>query len=208
KIYKEQLVELQKEIFEKILNVSKESYISLFIETRKLYHRIANVSKKSILIDSTKNIFRIYFLYKLLDDFKIIRLIRDGRSVYNSLLNKENIPFQVARAEVVKNNQFLDFWFNGLMGDKVYYLRYEDLCAHPEEAIKDMCDWIGVPFEENMLERKDVEYHFVGGSNSIYGELKNKPLKVNMEWEEMLTNWEVEQFNKMGDFQNKAYGYV
>lgn len=48
------------------------------------------------------------------------------------------------------------------------HVRYEELCHDPAGVTARLCDFIGVPFESEMLRSGAVERHFIGGNDMQY----------------------------------------
>lgn len=67
----------------------------------------------------------------------------DGTNPYRAILKWRNVMQKHFEAEAA------------LGPERYTLLRYEDLAAHPVEELQRLCDFLGVPFEEEMLDFKN-----------------------------------------------------
>lgn len=85
-------------------------------------------------------------------DSPIIRIVRDPRDVALSLRNvpwgAKTLPEALLFWKRLDENSATFFDSDGLG----YTLRFEDLLSSPDETLKKLCDFIGEPFEEQMLD--------------------------------------------------------
>ena len=56
---------------------------------------------------------------------------------------------------------------------RVYFLRFEDLLSKPEMTVKDICEFVNIPFESELLEVPQI------GSSSEIDQPENKGLNTN-----------------------------
>jgi hypothetical protein len=151
----------------------------------KAYREIFDLSGKDIIIDSGKNVYRALVLSRYVRkegwETAFIFLIRDGRSVINSYMKTEgkiklkngvesqNYPAETFLRSMwgwlkinVRNRRI----FNSTMKNGYYHLRYEDFVKDPQETVKDICDFVGMTYNENMLELDRKTHHLIGGAIS------------------------------------------
>jgi len=94
-------------------------------------------------------------LYRLFPNAKFVFLLRNPLAVMASILNsfvKDNWHWlQEFKVDLLKSPQCL---LDGieLLGDKAIVLRYEDLVADPAAQTKQLCDRLGIEFNEAMLD--------------------------------------------------------
>jgi hypothetical protein len=145
---------------------------------------------------------------ELFPDAKIIHLIRDGRDVASSLLplsfgpNTAYVAAKKWRNAVEDGMQFAE-----KHPDKVYTVRYEDLVDDPEKYLREICDFLGEPFKEEML-----HFYHTGTARvprrEIHGQL-NKP--VNKEraarWKKDLSPHQVRVFEAVAGPLLAKLGY-
>ena len=56
---------------------------------------------------------------------------------------------------------------------KYIHIKYEDFCANPENTIKDLCSFIGVPFFDSMLNPEESKHHMIGSYSIITRKFEN-----------------------------------
>ena len=87
---------------------------------------------------------------------KILHVTRDPRAVVHSFLVKEKRAFHSINLYYVakywaKCERLADR-FEGFAPQKIKRIRYENLVERPEATVRDICSYIGVDFEDHMLE--------------------------------------------------------
>lgn len=121
---------------------------------RAVYESYASYHGKDIWGDKTpRYITHIDVLNNLFPDGKFIHLVRDGRDVALSLMAQRFGPSDFVSA--------LRFWREKiLVGQKmlamlpegrVFTLRMEDLAAAPEEHMGELCDFLDIGYDPQML---------------------------------------------------------
>ena len=90
----------------------------------------------------------VFTLEKVYPNAKFIYIVRDGKAVAPSLINKfANTPMGKSRALVSAADYWhgiVSFWDKQVipqLGNKVYKLRYEDFCADPLSALNKIADF-------------------------------------------------------------------
>lgn len=123
-----------------------------------LYASIALKSGADIAGDKSPNdlgslgILRNTQLFK--SNIKLIHIVRDVRDVVLSLQNTSWAPQNIEMTfPGIWNTTNLNLRrFASQKPENVFFLRYEDFIANPEAMLKQMCDFLGVPFESRMLD--------------------------------------------------------
>lgn len=144
----------------------------------------------------------------LFPDSKIIYLIRDGRDVAASLLPLSFGPNTAyVAAKKWKNSVEDGLKFARSHPDQVFTVRYEDLIDDPEKYLREMCAFVGEPFNESML-----EYHRTGTARvprrEIHGQL-NKPVNTERKarWKKDLSPYQVRVFEAVAGPLLAQLGY-
>ena len=141
----------------------------------------ANIFKKFLLYESAKNnksvpceqtprnVFYINEILKLYPGAKIINMIRDPRDVLLSqkrkwkrrFLGAREIPLQEAIRSKINYHPIIisKLWNSSICaGDKyynherVYSLHFEELLQKPEIKVKEICKFIGISFNQSLLQ--------------------------------------------------------
>jgi len=137
-------------------------------ETEILYNYLAEKNKKSLIIDSTKNIKWLEKQISFLSNFKLelylIYLGRDGRAVINSRIRKykdANIKELINnwKEHIKKTNRL----YQSFEGKKIK-IHYEELATNPVKVIQNLCDLMKISYEEEMLKYYQHEHHPLGGN--------------------------------------------
>jgi hypothetical protein len=153
--------------------------------TVAMYEQIRTSLGKRVLVDLSKafawRMTRSIFSPWKRERAGYIFLIRDSRAVVSS-----KPPSGQKLDEVLTQHKK---WmrrlvrFAGRQGDRNLTVHYEDLCANPRAEMLRICEWMGVPFNETMLNpygRRDI-HHFVNSSISKYT-WDSKEIRLDDSW--------------------------
>ncbi len=92
-------------------------------------------------------------LYRLFPQARFVFLVRDGRDVASSILQRWWGPLDFINCIrywerlVILGHKMLSM----LPSDSVHYLRYEDLVSDPEGEIRSLCHFLGISYEKKMV---------------------------------------------------------
>jgi hypothetical protein len=134
-----------------------------------LYEQISTRTKKTIIVDSTKNTRwirkQIDTLSNTTSELFVIFLQRDGRAVINSWIRK--YPARGA-GELIGNWARQVGWTQALFdrfdGKKIK-VRYEELATEPERVTRELCAFLEIAYQPDMLSFYQHEHHPLGGNN-------------------------------------------
>ena len=122
---------------------------------------------------------------------RIIHVVRDGRAVVHSAMKKAYVIeeknndgkvkkkvirqprdrietfFQALRGWLVGNLRTMQA-FRTLPSNQYIRLRHEDLCIDPAGQLKRICSFIGVSYEQRMLNFRSITHHNIAGSAMRY----------------------------------------
>jgi hypothetical protein len=133
-----------------------------------IYPLLSKKTGKSIVIDSTKKLEWIKTqLNKLANtpsETYLIYLLRDGRAVINSRLRKYKAthPEEIIE-DWIRHMKKTNSFYQGFNGPKIQ-LHYEELATEPDKAIRFVCQFLGIIYEDEMLRYYDHEHHPLGGN--------------------------------------------
>ena len=144
--------------------------------------------KKTMVIEKTPN--HIYVLDKIKKEYsntKFILNIRDPRDIVSSLYSRfENWDKSVDRLkkdfECIK--KFYSFG---------YLVKYENIVNNFENTFIDICKYINIDFDENMLEYYKYAPNWYGVENPKDTDGKDKIYKNNISNHEIRRSWQVKQ---------------
>ena len=156
------------------------------------------------------NTFYLEWIYQVFPNARYINLIRDGRDVVSSLkkaglTNMENACLRWNMAIDHVSN------FENKYGTaKVLHVYYEDLVSNPTKAIKKICEFLSIPFRDQMLDNSgitsnmnDIKYfeHFKNLLNPINEESIGK-------WKKNLSSTEIKMIMNQISINMKKLNYI
>jgi len=131
------------------------------------YYYSKYILNRKISIYGDKNNYyldHIDIIQSLYPDAKFIHIIRDGRSVaasYKGVMSKNingkyapKLPTKISdiATQWVENIDTITKNFVNIDKNNKYVMRYEDLILNPTKTLESIVTFLGVDFEENMLE--------------------------------------------------------
>ena len=142
---------------------------------------------------------------------RIIHMIRDPRDRYSSSLTR----WKVSRGGIGSGT---GIWLNTINRAEHFLnkypnnyitIRYEDLTADPEKKLKEICEFIGEPYSEEMLSMRGAKDFRDKGGNSSYAQ--RKPGKITTssvgKYREVLTKYQVAYLQMFSKKTMLKYGY-
>ena len=181
----------------------------------RLFEAARNISGKEFVVDSSKLIKRLaIFNASGLFNIKAIYLIREACGFLYS--QKKRHYGSVESARILENGEYeFDFekrfldgqlkanllwylnnlsifrYFKKMAFENSIVVRYEDLCSNPQNVLSKLCDFIGVPFETEMLDYGDRVHHNLGGNPMRNNAIKRKGIEYDNKWKEELSGSEL-----------------
>jgi hypothetical protein len=149
-------------------------------------------------------------LWRLFPTCRVIHVLRDGRDVAVSLLATEWGPKNLLKiAEDWRWNTLLGHKMGAFLGEQYLEIRYEDLVCNPESILRQICDFLLEPYDENML-----LYHTSAESQMPPGSLKwhrasvspPDPKKVGL-WKHRMSLSDRILFEQVAGHELQMFGY-
>lgn len=137
---------------DRIFRGAKErDLINVFFAIYEQYRE--SVNKKRWGCKSTFMIHHVALVREYYPKAKFLYMVRDGRDVAVSakktIFNRYSVYYT---AQLWKKEQQIGiYWLNKLTEDDIYLLRYEDLLADPQEAVRSICAFLDISYQEGML---------------------------------------------------------
>lgn len=214
-------------LFRDYWGVDKHRLISVLIASKdsltypllcKIIFRISSPGKKEVRIFFDKNPLYYYFLQELSDIFpeaKYIHLVRDYRA---NLVSHKKV-FTVKKGTDIayrwmKVNMLVEESKNRAPQNYLT-LKYEELVSNPAQNMEVVCRFLGLPFDENMVQNHQSGMYSKFNSNKKEGFLKVhqnvfnpiNPALIN-EWKEKISPEELLNVESaVGKFAETMYGY-
>ena len=208
-------------LFNNLTNNQQLSYdraVSLVYETyRQQFDPTASIW-------GDKNPFHIYQLGKIrkyFPDVRVILIVRDFRACYSSV--KKLVAKEQERGEVwpgIKTIAGLTHQWNQVVKiiekynqkwEQFYLVSYEDLVREPSAQLAKICKWVGVDFQESMLEfyQKNAELGLVPVNQMVWHPNTFEPVgsdRINA-WQDELSVTELETIELMNWKNLEKLGY-
>ncbi len=137
---------------------------------------------------------------------KFIHILRDGRAVYRSTKEvdwgyKDIITGSKNWRENVTSCLIKEKAFS----DKVYTVRYEDLTTESERSLKNICEFLEIDFQKNMLESKGIKKPNFAKYTKDLGKKANT--KSHTKWKETLSKKEIAHFTAYNEKLLRKFNY-
>ena len=170
---------------------------------------VLDVSGASVFVDASKRADFVQPLLKnSLIDLRIINLYRDGRGIVNSW-KKNNPKISIARLirKWVAQEKARTKILREVPKERVYALKYEELCATPDEILQKLYRFIGVSSDVETIEgyKTKVEHHIVGNPMRLN---QTETIRLDEKWRQQLSQRDLLTFRLLGSPQNRRNGYT
>lgn len=146
-------------------------------------------------------------LHKIFPNCKVIILIRDGRAIANSIMPLDWGPNSITRAAYYWEQRLAhSFAAKQYLGNQAIIVRYEDILSESKVTIGNICNFLDVPFESNMLNANGFsvpkftkEQHNLVGNGIVRNRIDS--------WKDSLSQREIEVFESLTDDILLMLGY-
>lgn len=137
---------------------------------------VARRTGSRVVCDTSKSPRWALFLNRFVEwglDIRYVFVIRDPRAVIASHIRKnrsigdaiDKFTMEVDRIRELKErlgrHRFID-------------VRYESFVRKPEQELRKLCDFLGLEFEEAMLDYDQFEHHIIGGNDKARSRIKRE----------------------------------
>jgi sulfotransferase family protein len=183
---------------------------------------------KRVLVDSSKIGLRLkYLLRNPALDVRVIRLIRDGRAVAltytdparyadasdpalrgggtGSSRDGERLPLARAAREWRRGNEEADAILRRLPHSRWTEVRYEALCARPDETLHRVLTFLGLTSASVWRDFRSVEHHVIGNGMRLDS---NEAIRLDNSWVSALSPRDLDLFDSLAGDVNRRLGYA
>lgn len=187
------------------------------------WYKEAKRLNKSIIVEKTpSHIHRIDNIFSTVKNARIILMLRDGRDVACSIKERTG-DFNKGINRWIEDNEIGYVYWND---ERVMVVRLEDLTANSKDVLKDICDFIKIDFESEMITKQGSKpklyytdkipdrYDFEGQEPSDFTHNARRNWQVNQglfsdtsRWNKELNQEELSLFNQKAGHLLKLYGY-
>ncbi|MCU7938652.1 MAG: sulfotransferase [gamma proteobacterium symbiont of Bathyaustriella thionipta] len=167
---------------ENLLNLAPVGDVQAFIRNIFMEEGKAH-GKQHVFIKENQNYEYLPFLMSLFPENKYIYLVRDPRDMALSWKKNDNIKGGVVHAakQWKKDQQnFLKNYWVLRQNNNAHFVTYENLIEFPEKEIKNILNFLGLSYEDNMLHfYKDPLTKENSSMNSAWNNLSQGVMKNN-----------------------------
>lgn len=134
----------------------------------ELADAILRVTGKKFLVDSSKSVFKFRTVYDAhAGSTRAIVLVRDYRAVVHSKM-KRGLSLEESAIGWQRKMIQIESLTDDLKPQSIYKVKYESLCSNPETEMANICQFLGLKFENAVLTRPTEDVHHIGGSPSKF----------------------------------------
>lgn len=174
--------------------------------TLLLNDSIRRVSGARIVVDASKSYLKGLGLYLAQPAAtRLILLTRDGRANLYSRLRRGTAPGRSLRSWQNFYQRALPLLQRNVPDAHRWSIKYESLATHPEREIAKICDWLGVPYEPEMLEFRATVHHLAEG-NRMRGKGDSK-IQFDEAWKSGMRAADLAFFERHAGALNRSLGY-
>lgn len=136
---------------ELVAAAGEKSFAGLYAALHMAYAKQGN--KQRWGEKTPRNAFWIDEIHALFPDSRFIHIVRDGRDMAIDISDSILLPYSVYSGANLWQRYVLAIRdsMHRLPGGSFMEVRYEDLCANPETAIRKLCGFLGEDFDRAML---------------------------------------------------------
>jgi hypothetical protein len=171
-----------------------------------LFDAVIQSSQVQYVVDSSKSWFRMKLLYLWKPELmKIIFLVRDGRGVVYSHIRKENLSIEEAARSWARTQKANLWMLRSIPAESWRLVRYEDLTSEPDSTLLNLCNWLGLSYEPEMLRFRQTKHHNLAGNRMRFG--SEEKIINAAHWRSELKAEDLDAFNCIAGKLNKYFGY-
>jgi hypothetical protein len=171
-----------------------------------LFDVIAEVEGRSIVIDSSKHYLEAISLYKSAPSrTRIILLIRDGRAVFFSGLKRGHGRRSSLNAWLRTYRRAIPLLDLHVPSADRIGVQYERLAADPARELHRICAFIGMRFEQSMLDFRAGQHHLLSGNEMRLS--GGSEIRADESWREHLSSSDRSYFEARAGKFNAEMGY-
>ena len=174
----------------------------------QLFEAVSRVAGTPIIVDSSKYPLPMKSLY-LADPerVRIIYLVRDGRAVSRSLMNRQDLSLEEAARRWTRFNWNLELVMRTISARNVLRVRYEDFCRNPSDHLTRLSEFVGTANPIPLQPLHKDRFHNIGGNPMRFRRGETK-IVLDEKWKDELTTEQLGTFEAIGGKLNRRLGYT
>lgn len=189
-------------------SLASQNQVTIHDLIHTLYQSFAEHEGKTSWADKSLFFRKIDLLAKIFPEAKFIHLVRDGRDVFHSWRKMDKLKDNVVATAIDWNYKLkrINNSFERLPENRHITLKYEDLLEEPEETVKKLCNFLGIDFQNNMMNYHQTSHYYIGEHHSelIF---KNIDSSNKYKWRKNMTTTEINAFELICKNNLKKYNY-
>ena len=175
-------------------------------DSMTVFEAIIAHSNPAGIVESSKSALRFRSIYdRYPDRAKAIVLHRDYRAIVYSKMKRGASLEAAANTWALKIKQ-IDKLTSDIPDDRIFQIRYEDLCADPRKQMQRACQFLNIKFEEAMLARPTEGIHDLGGSPSKF-QVERKEIRFDSEYLNALSQAQLSKLRNLVGDAAESCGY-
>jgi hypothetical protein len=142
-------------------------------------------------------------------NLKVIRLIRDPRGFCNSYRNRHRTKdsIELGARVWVKANRYIDGALDNFPPERIYRQKYEAFCQSPEDSLRKITQFLGIPPMSVPKELRSVPHHIIGNRMRLPSDGRIK-IELDQKWQRELTAAEEDMVKRIAGKHAARYGYL
>lgn len=194
----------------KILPGLNKRFNTIMDKNKNMIDAICEIQGRNYFLDGSKDPQRLlYFLESDTWNVKVISMIRDGRAQSNSCRQKKgnDMDYKRSAKEWKSTVRQMERLCERIDSAAIYYLKYEDLCASPNNKMNDIWDFIGIKHIEKDWLDLDVQhsdFHILGNNMRTKQTIR---IRLDEGWRSVVNQEELSIFESIAGELNRSYGY-
>lgn len=172
----------------------------------RVFEAVREILGTRAIVDSSKSYLKGVSLYlRHPDRVRILLLTRDGRAVLSSNLKRGQSRKQAILDWKGQYERALPLLRRHVPAEHVLQVTYESLTADPRSTLRHICDFVGLPFEEEMLSFRSKPHHVANGNRMRSSE--SSEIRSDDAWRSRLTPEDLRYFERKAGSLNRELGY-
>jgi len=176
--------------------------------TMALYTAAAEEWNANLVVDASKLPRKAVHLYRAFpDEVRILHLTRDGRGVSASRMG--HMPFSRAAERWHHYHKITKDLLNKWVApEHQFAMQYEAFTSEPEKWMRDLCAWLGMDFQPEMLQFSVNDIIHSAGGNPTRFQLAEEGIRpTDDRWRSKLGEKEMAEFETVAGPLNRSLGY-
>jgi hypothetical protein len=166
---------------------------------------VARIQGCDVFLDSSKRPERATLMQRSgRFDLRVIHLVRDGRAVSWSSMKHLKIGPEVAARSWIADNRASERARRYFPSHQWMRLRHEDLCANPDETLRRVHGFIGLPSRNGFHDFRATDHHIIGNQMRLSS---TSEIRLDESWKQALAPGQMATIDRLVSPLNRRYGY-